>query len=54
MEFLTLKFLTGCAINRDMFYLSSTLDELEATEDILHIVDRGAFGRIDHGRICDP
>ncbi|MDN8039286.1 WD40/YVTN/BNR-like repeat-containing protein [Burkholderia vietnamiensis] len=28
-----LTFGTGCAINRDMFYLSSTLDELEATED---------------------
>ncbi|WP_124470151.1 hypothetical protein [Burkholderia ubonensis] len=28
-----LTFGTGCAINRDMFYLSSTLDELESTED---------------------
>jgi hypothetical protein len=28
-----LTFGTGCAINREMFYLSSTLDELEATED---------------------
>ncbi|WP_198348418.1 hypothetical protein [Burkholderia ubonensis] len=28
-----LTFGVGCAINRDMFYLSSTLDELEKTED---------------------
>lgn len=28
-----LTFGTGCAVNRDMFYLSSTLDELEKSED---------------------
>ncbi|MBR8055596.1 hypothetical protein KDX07_31325 [Burkholderia vietnamiensis] len=33
VEFSILKFLAGCAINRDMFYLSSTLDELEVAED---------------------
>lgn len=29
----TITFGIGCAINRDMFYMSSTLDELEKTED---------------------
>ncbi|HIH2745109.1 hypothetical protein L3V59_35490 [Burkholderia aenigmatica] len=32
MQKTKLTFGTGCAINRDMFYLSSTLDELESTE----------------------